>query len=164
MREVGPKRSSTHDAGCWSAYADHSNMNHIRFMVEQRDKGVCKACGLDTEKLKAEWHKAVVDQFLELRKKYDKTYRDLYHSNVHYSQAVQVGRFSPDFIKPPDGFPIDDRRWWEMDHIIPVVEGGGGCDFNGYRTLCIPCHKAETAALAARRAAKRKAEKQKPAP
>lgn len=45
---------------------------------------------------------------------------------------------------------------WEADHIIPVIEGGGGCDFTGYRTLCLSCHKKETAALAARRAAKRR--------
>lgn len=41
---------------------------------------------------------------------------------------------------------------WEMDHIVPVIEGGGLCGVDGYRTLCIPCHKKESAALAKRRA------------
>lgn len=41
---------------------------------------------------------------------------------------------------------------WEADHIVPVVEGGGLCDASGYRILCVPCHRHETAALAARRA------------
>ena len=45
---------------------------------------------------------------------------------------------------------------WEMDHIVPVCEGGGLCGLDGYRTLCIPCHKTETAELAARRAEARR--------
>lgn len=45
---------------------------------------------------------------------------------------------------------------WEADHITPVVEGGGLCDEAGYRILCRPCHLAETAALAARRAESRR--------
>lgn len=44
---------------------------------------------------------------------------------------------------------------WEMDHIIPVIEGGGLCGLDGYRTLCRPCHKSESAALAQRRAQNR---------
>lgn len=43
---------------------------------------------------------------------------------------------------------------WEWDHIVPVIEGGGLCGRDGYRCLCIRCHKAETAKLAARRKAK----------
>jgi len=46
---------------------------------------------------------------------------------------------------------------WEADHIVPVIEGGGECGLDNYRTLCIPCHKKVTAELAARRAEERKA-------
>ena len=45
------------------------------------------------------------------------------------------------------GFPNLWRRWWEADHVIPVVKGGGFCGLDNYRTLCVPCHKAETAKL-----------------
>ena len=45
---------------------------------------------------------------------------------------------------------------WEADHIVPVVEGGGSCGLENIRTLCIPCHRRETAALAGRRAARRR--------
>lgn len=44
---------------------------------------------------------------------------------------------------------------WEMDHIVPVVEGGGACGLENLRTLCKPCHRLATAALARRRAAAR---------
>lgn len=45
---------------------------------------------------------------------------------------------------------------WEADHIVPVVEGGGGCELDNYRTLCLECHRVETRALAQRRAQKRR--------
>lgn len=45
---------------------------------------------------------------------------------------------------------------WEMDHIIPVAEGGGLCGLDGYRTLCKVCHGRESGALRKRlNAAKR---------
>lgn len=42
---------------------------------------------------------------------------------------------------------------------MPVVEGGGECGSEGFRTLCIPCHKRVTAELAKRRAAGKRQEK-----
>ena len=36
---------------------------------------------------------------------------------------------------------------WQADHIVPVIEGGGLCGLDGYRTLCVPCHKRVTAEL-----------------
>lgn len=44
---------------------------------------------------------------------------------------------------------------FEVDHIVAVVEGGTG-DRSNLRVLCVPCHKAETKALAARRAEARR--------
>lgn len=38
----------------------------------------------------------------------------------------------------------------EVDHIVPVVEGGGFCGLDGLRLVCGPCHKKETAELRAR--------------
>jgi 5-methylcytosine-specific restriction enzyme A len=45
---------------------------------------------------------------------------------------------------------------WQADHIVPVIEGGGECGLDNYRTLCTACHKQETAALAKRRALQRR--------
>lgn len=45
---------------------------------------------------------------------------------------------------------------WDADHIVPVVEGGGGCGLDNYRTLCIWCHREVTAELAASRATRRR--------
>jgi 5-methylcytosine-specific restriction endonuclease McrA len=48
---------------------------------------------------------------------------------------------------------------FDMDHVVPVVEGGGVCGLENLRTLCRPCHRLETAALAKRRAEARKQQK-----
>jgi hypothetical protein len=42
------------------------------------------------------------------------------------------------------------RGQWELDHILPVAEGGGCCGPEGLRVLCVTCHARETAALRAR--------------
>jgi 5-methylcytosine-specific restriction endonuclease McrA len=36
---------------------------------------------------------------------------------------------------------------WDADHMVPVAEGGGECDLANLRTLCLKCHRQETAAL-----------------
>lgn len=39
------------------------------------------------------------------------------------------------------------KSLWDADHILPVSEGGGECDLNNIRTLCLRCHRIATAAL-----------------
>ena len=42
------------------------------------------------------------------------------------------------------------RSLWDADHILPVAEGGGQCDLDNIRTLCLLCHRDATAELRAR--------------
>jgi len=42
------------------------------------------------------------------------------------------------------------KSLWDADHIVPVAEGGGQCDLANMRTLCLKCHRDETAALRVR--------------
>ncbi len=43
------------------------------------------------------------------------------------------------------------KRYWEVDHITPVVEGGGSCGPENLRTLCWECHRKVTRELGVRR-------------
>lgn len=43
------------------------------------------------------------------------------------------------------------KSLWDADHIVPVAEGGGECDLNNMRTLCLKCHRIHTAQLRERR-------------
>lgn len=50
------------------------------------------------------------------------------------------------------GFRPNFRKsLWDADHIVPVVEGGGECDLENIRTLCLKCHREVTADLRQRR-------------
>ena len=50
--------------------------------------------------------------------------------------------------------PGSRRSLWDADHIVPVVEGGGECDLENIRTLCLKCHRERTAALRKKRSAR----------
>ncbi len=43
------------------------------------------------------------------------------------------------------------KTLWDADHIVPVVEGGGECDLENIRTLCLKCHRVVTSDLRKRR-------------
>jgi 5-methylcytosine-specific restriction protein A len=39
------------------------------------------------------------------------------------------------------------KSLWDADHILPVAEGGGECDLDNIRTLCLRCHRSVTSQL-----------------
>jgi 5-methylcytosine-specific restriction enzyme A len=39
------------------------------------------------------------------------------------------------------------KTLWDADHILPVKEGGGQCDLENIRTLCLRCHRTVTGHL-----------------
>ncbi len=47
---------------------------------------------------------------------------------------------------------LNRKSLWDADHIVAVVEGGGECDLQNLRTLCILCHRQQTLELRRRRA------------
>jgi 5-methylcytosine-specific restriction endonuclease McrA len=108
----------------------------MRYLVHQRDKGICALCGLDCDAL---WE--AVDWC-------NKTFK----KKLYYGEHAQLMH---DFR-----FAFGLQRWpgdlWDADHVKPVVEGGGECGLDNFRTLCIPCHKKVTRELARRRALERR--------
>ena len=42
---------------------------------------------------------------------------------------------------------VSRKSLWDADHILPVIEGGGECDLDNLRTLCLICHRVVTAEL-----------------
>ena len=105
-----------------SAYCVHqwrlrSDPGYLRDQVLLRDRGVCALCGTDT--LAA--------------------YRTLKRSRGKArAQALEMWGLRSVTAR---------RSLWDADHILPVVEGGGQCDLENLRTLCLPCHREVTTAL-----------------
>ncbi len=75
----------------------------MRWHIEKRDKGICAECGADTEAQRAE--------YVRLNKKHGTVY-----CKPMEEYRKQVG------ITASRGASYS---WWEADHILPVIEGGG---------------------------------------
>jgi 5-methylcytosine-specific restriction endonuclease McrA len=101
-----------------------TSTSYVREQVFKRDRGVCSICQTDTVRLANFLRK------LEWRAR--RRYCD--RIGIPYARARK-------------------RSLWDADHIKAVVEGGGECDLDNLRTVCIPCHRLVTAKLMTRRRA-----------
>ncbi|MDA8346965.1 MAG: HNH endonuclease [Thermaerobacter sp.] len=148
QKPVPKGRHSWCSQACVDEYMIRSSPASARAHVFQRDKGVCARCGADTgtleaaiRDLRARWKRwRWADSPAAEGEELDEEWRKLCESS-----GV---RYRPGWLK----WGFSATHLWEAHHIVPVVEGGGECGLDGYETLCLRCHKAETAALAARRA------------
>lgn len=118
---------------CSQACVDRYNLTQpslLRRKVRDRDKGVCSGCGLDTYRLRR-----VIQKWQRHRYGGSET-------RILNLLGWKTGRTTGHY------------DFWEMDHVIPIAEGGHPFDLRNLRTLCLNCHKQETAALRKRMAGK----------
>lgn len=117
---------------CVQQYRETNDSKYIKRQIRKRDKGICQVCGMNTVREKKELEQRLSQMTLQER-----------HLEL-------------------DSLGIR-KRWpcklWEAHHVKAVVDGGGGCDYTGYQTLCIWCHKKETQSLMKKLAEKNKAKK-----
>jgi 5-methylcytosine-specific restriction endonuclease McrA len=149
-----PKQRTFCGPECVHLWKLRSDPGYQAIHVLERDKGVCALCGLDCLAALAEL-KALLVREAAAQYGADK------YVPANYAALRPVS--FPEFHERCDQLGLSRhernlaRRLWEMDHIVPVIEGGGSCGLENLRTLCVACHRKETAALAARRAEARKA-------
>jgi 5-methylcytosine-specific restriction endonuclease McrA len=133
--EVPKGRRTFCSETCADDWAVRNSPSLMRRRVFQRDKGICALCGIDSavlgKVLHAEWQR------------------------VKLARTAQQRRERADFRKRYRWF-FRRTSYWDADHIIPVVEGGGECTMANIRTLCVPCHQQVTKDLARRRASQRR--------
>jgi hypothetical protein len=127
---------------CAHEWNVRTNPGYARRMVEQRDRGVCCVCGLDTVALKGALHAIAARHYPMTEHDYLEaaTLLWLLDFDASASNARYWGfRWARAFLGP--------RTLWQADHVVPVVDGGADLGLANLRTLCIPCHRRETAAL-----------------
>lgn len=137
--EVPKGRRTFCSDACVHEWRLRTDPGYVRQQVYQRDKGVCALCGTDTDQwakvMRAEWNRIKGLPWEEFQA-------------ARSAMQIRVPHF------------FSRNSYWDADHIVSVVEGGGECGLDNYRTLCIPCHKQVTKELAARRAEARKPERE----
>jgi 5-methylcytosine-specific restriction enzyme A len=130
--QVPKGRRSWCSQTCVNAYLDASDWSRMRRKCFERDRYRCQICGRNIEATER-WVRGV-KRFLryEAARKFER----LAGLDVRMSLA-------------------------DADHIVALAEGGPHT-IDNLRTLCVWCHKAETKALAARRAKARRKQTELP--
>ena len=106
-----------------------SNIRSAMFSIEG---GVCTICGIAAHQL-----------FKQIK---------ALQPAERLNKLLQAGWKLPRSGKAMKNLLNDPKEgdFWQVDHIEAVAEGGGGCDIENLRTLCVPCHQGETQKLHAR--------------
>lgn len=166
-REVVRPRLNWFSDQCVESWKLINDPATIRRAVERRDRAICAECGVDCD-----LERRIQNQTTELwrwlaRREAERLMAlgelpSCYGSGMakSWSECYDwANRWVAEDTKKA-GWATTGHTW-EADHIIPVVEGGGLCGLDNYRTLCIACHHKASAALARRRAEARRAAKNK---
>lgn len=109
---------------------------------------LCRECGKEVQKPRKSWcSKECVDQYLARTKPI--------RAQVFARDKGVCAICGDDCSPPPDHPQLKFGYFgeWDADHIVPLCEGGAH-SLQNLRTLCRPCHKEETKALAKRRSRK----------
>ena len=169
--ETKPPRKTFCSDRCVELWMVRTGSRMAQF-IKKRDKGVCAICSLDCEALKKEL-RALEKHYPHTPYPYPGTddyeadgftltaaYRRRYQEHADQERVRrQQHRDEVKAFKEKHGIPRHRSRFWDIDHIVPVVQGGGSVGPEGLRTLCLKCHRQVTAELAAKRAAARRAAK-----
>lgn len=141
LPRVDTKRGYWHPA-CVEDHHLEKDQAHFRLRVGQRDRGVCALCRLDTVAMRKE-----LDQLEGESSKAPLGTPARHALEARFHQLILVGW---------DRDSLLERILWEADHIIPRAKGGSPLGLKNGRTLCVPCHKGESARLAAELAVERR--------
>ena len=118
---------------CVDEWKVKTDPGHARHLVNNRDKGICVLCRLDCNRLKVMLDRSYGTKAIRIK-----------HLFYFVTGRPHTSKFAM------------WRSLWEMDHTVPVSEGGGECGLDNLRTLCVWCHNTVTADLRKRLAWEKK--------
>lgn len=130
---------------------------HQRSAAFARDGGVCSLCGLQTERIR----QAVV-RWVDRRARRSEWWTR--HRRVPRGFGAcdvsrllnRLGLATSDSLGLHLGCARLRSSWWDLDHRVPIADGGHPYDLRNLRTLCVWCHQDETARAATARAEARR--------
>lgn len=164
-RDLPPRRKTWCSQACVEAYQIRKGGADLRRIVYERDGGICAICGCDADRELRAW-KQRNKEIARLADKLAWQSRwNLRHDGRRWGfvdtstpDGREIRRYTKKLLRRwnPGNWTAGRTSGWDADHIVPVCEDGADLGIANIRTLCIPCHKAETKKLAARRAKRRK--------
>lgn len=154
---TAPRRKTFCSDPCVKEWRRRTCPSILRLEVYERDGGRCQGCGQDCRMLDVAW---LHDQLWLARDE----------PRAGRVPSCRVPRHRADGRGLPPEFWLAQldyaERWkfannarrhvFEVDHIVPIVEGGPWFDCSNLQILCIPCHRTASRALAARLALARR--------
>lgn len=166
-RHPAPPRRTWFSDACVESWREKNDPAYIRRKVFERDRGICSLCGCDADEEYDKWQAARAEiNRLADRLMHNRRFNVVWNQGrwqfaadpvpVDWKAGIAYRKYLLAKWGPPGQWTAGRSTGWDADHIIPVVEGGGLCGLENYRTLCHPCHKRVTAELAKRRAAARR--------
>jgi len=122
---------------CVHEHSLRSDMNYARHQVYKRDHGVCSQCGLNCSRWFREFKKWMRELRLHLN--------TLNPTQCEIRDIAIMEYFWLSGLDNPKKSWVHRSTFWDMDHILPVVHGGGQCGMDNLTTLCVRCHRDKTA-------------------
>jgi hypothetical protein len=129
---------------CLRRYLTMSHGSFVRMQLFERDQGICAECGVNA---------AQMDAALA-RLKDDLLHPLLMTIHPMVVTTLRAEGWTNIKLRGRGSYPdvIEFSSCWEAHHIQSVVEGGGECGLENYRTVCFICHKRISAEQARARA------------
>ena len=152
-RNVTDGRSKTCSDYCnnlLSAMMGMLNWSSVRRHIILRDEETCQNCGFDMswERLAQDHIRDIIDVKAGDRPESpgldELDEMDDYDWDDYYDR-VDTWRERRDELKERYGDPYERARDLEVDHIVPVADGGHPFDPANLQTLCSECHQDKTA-------------------
>lgn len=116
-QEVSGRRICWCSDACVHEYLLRARTSYARGCVRKRDRGKCRECGVDTYLIRRQLRLLIKLCFCRRK------------LACLYCIWAKVWA---------------DLAGWDMDHILPVEQGGGCCGLDNLQTLCRRCHKRKT--------------------
>ena len=127
VKRLSKKRRTFCSDECVHEFNLRSSSSYIRIYIAKRDKYTCQICGLNCKGFIRQMKRHVGCLFGEKRKEKEEEF-----FKQHGMEWVNTNNRS---------------TFYDIDHIVPVVKGGHQCGEENLRTVCLSCHRKETAKL-----------------
>jgi len=145
VHRLSAKRRTFCSDECVHEFNIRSSASYIRIYIAKRDKYICQICGLDCKGFVSRLRRYVREHIQELQQQ--PIYAG-YQNYRHAQRALEMEFFD---LRNMEWVNTHGRStFYDIDHIIPVSENKNQCGEENLRTLCLGCHRKETAKLRAR--------------